>query len=238
MRLILCVCVCILFAFGLTAAATALPMGDENATADNASNVTIVSENMTENQTGNMTVAEVIGEEQNLTMLATALDAANLTIPLQTGGPYTVFAPTDEAFQALGNETIDQLFSNQTELEQILLYHVVEGNYTAEQLMNMTGGNQTDDGDIFSFLSGLFGGDNQTENATELQTLGGENLTITQENGQVMVNNASVVQADLNASNGVVHIIDQVLIPQNATVTGQTNMTQNQTAGNETGMTA
>ncbi len=231
MKQLLCACMCILFAFGLAAAVAAAPMGNESTPAGNESNVTVVSGNMTENQTGTMTVTDVIGQDQNLTMLSTALDAANLSMTLDTDGPYTVFAPTDEAFQALGNDTIDQLLGNQDQLEQVLLYHVVPGEYTAEQLMNMTGGNQTSGGDIFGFLSGLFGGGNQTGNATELQTLLGENLTITQENGQVMVNNATVVQADMTASNGVVHVIDVVLIPENMTLANQTmNQTQNMTA--------
>ncbi len=96
-----------------------------------------ISVNVTElttggNQTENMTVAEVIDEEQNLTILSTAINATNLTETLSTGGPYTVFAPDDAAFEALGNDTINQLLNNTDQLTAILQYHVVEGNYTTE----------------------------------------------------------------------------------------------------------
>ncbi|WP_164913743.1 fasciclin domain-containing protein, partial [Methanoculleus taiwanensis] len=204
------------------------------------------------NVTGNMTVVEVIDGEQNLTTLSAAINATNLTEPLSTGGPYTVFAPDDDAFDELGNETIEELLNDTENLTEILQYHVVEGNYTAEQLMemvqqNMTG-NQTMDGMGANMTQNqtMNQTDNMTQNQTMdqnmtgqqegvmLQTLLGENLTITlnQTTDELMVNNATVVTPDLNASNGVVHIIDQVLMPPNMTTGNQTmdNMTGNQTA--------
>ncbi|MDN7023860.1 hypothetical protein FGU65_02960 [Methanoculleus sp. FWC-SCC1] len=173
----------------ITAAATAVPMAEENGTQEN-----MTADRQAGNQTANMSVPDVIGQQENLTVFYDAINATNLTGALSIGGPYTIFAPTDEAFGALGNDTGN--------LTAVLQYHAVEGNYTAEQLLNMTAETTTG---------------NRTQNTTRpvmLQTLLGQNLTITQENGQVMVNNASVVQADLNARNGIVHSIDAVLMPE------------------------
>jgi uncharacterized surface protein with fasciclin (FAS1) repeats len=251
------------------------PTIGENATMDNVSNVTTMPGNATENQTvagnqtANMTIVEVIGQQQNLTILATAINETDLVGTLSAGGPYTVFAPTDEAFQALGNETVDALLNNTTRLTAILQYHVVEGNYTSQQLMellqqnmtrnqtmNVTGnqtanqtenmtrnqtmnvtGNQTTNqtGNMTQNQTMNMTGNqtmNQTENMTQqqaavmLQTLLGPNLTVSlnQSTGQLMVNNATVIMTDINASNGVVHVIDAVLIPPE-NVTGQVNQT-------------
>ncbi len=174
-------CMCILLSLMVPAIALAAPMGEEN--------VTVTPED--QEQMENVTIAAVIAQEENLTTLATAVNATNLTDTLDTGGPYTVFAPTDEAFQALGNETLGDLLNDTGTLGTILQYHVVEGNYTAEALLNMT----------------------QQQNMTMLQTLAGQNLTLKQVDGRLMVDNATVVQADLNASNGVIHAIDAVLTP-------------------------
>ncbi|RXE55350.1 hypothetical protein ABH15_11350 [Methanoculleus taiwanensis] len=232
---------CVLLIIGMVAVTSAIPMGSENATMGNESNATGAPGNQTMgNQTGNMTLVDVIQQDPNLTTLSTALDAANLTGALQTGGPYTVFAPDNAAFEALGNETVGTLLSNQDQLTAVLQYHVVAGEYTPEQLMNMTQQQNQTDGGIFGFLSGLFGGGqnetqnqtgNMTGNGTTLQTLLGENITVTQENGQLVLNNDTYVVQDINTSTGVLYVIDKVLIPPNMTIG---NMTGNQTMGNQT----
>ncbi len=146
--------------------------------------------------TGNMTgteadtVVQVIEGNQNLTVLARALNATNLTGNLSAGGPFTVFAPTDTAFAALGNGTVEELLNDTANATPILQYHIVPGLYTSQQLMNMT----------------------ETGNAT-LPTLLGENVTITREGGAILINNATVNATDINADNGIVHTIDAVLIP-------------------------
>jgi uncharacterized surface protein with fasciclin (FAS1) repeats len=118
------------------------------------------------------------------TLLA-ALDAAGLRQELESGGPYTVFAPTDAAFAALPAGTVESLLQNPQALQAVLLYHVVNGQVTSAQ------------------AAGL--------NAAP--TLNGGSLPIVQSGGQLQVGGATVVQADIQASNGIIHVIDRVLIP-------------------------
>ena len=118
--------------------------------------------------------------------MASALVNADLFGTLNEGGPYTVFAPTDEAFQALLDElgiSFRDLAGDTELLTSVLLYHVVEGEVTSDML-----------------------------EAGEVTTLNGATVTISLEDG-VTVNNANVVTADILATNGVVHIIDAVLVP-------------------------
>jgi uncharacterized surface protein with fasciclin (FAS1) repeats len=116
--------------------------------------------------------------------LVTAVQAAGLEQTLATGGPFTIFAPTDAAFAALPADTLDALLQDPDALKDILLYHVVSGEVLASQVVNLT-------------------------TATTLQ---GGTLTIDATSG-VRVNDATVVQTDVLASNGVIHVIDKVLIP-------------------------
>jgi uncharacterized surface protein with fasciclin (FAS1) repeats len=119
------------------------------------------------------------------TTLLAALDAAGLSDEVANGGPYTVFAPTDAAFAALPPGTVEGLLADPEALTAVLLYHVVAGEVTATQ------------------ASGL----------TSAPTLGGESLPIAQVGGDLQVGGATVIQADVFASNGVIHVIDAVLIP-------------------------
>lgn len=116
------------------------------------------------------------------------MQAAGLVDTLKEKGPYTVFAPTDEAFAKLPAGTVEDLLKpeNKEKLRAILLYHVVPGRVTAEQVMKVA----------------------------SVKTVNGEPLMIKVEDGKVMVNNATVVRADVEASNGVIHVIDTVLLPK------------------------
>lgn len=120
--------------------------------------------------------------------LATALQAAGLIDTLKGKGPYTVFAPTDEAFAKLPAGTVETLLKpeNKEKLKAILLYHVVAGQVTATQAMKLS----------------------------SAKTVGGQDVTISTKDGTVMVNDAKVVKADVIASNGVIHVIDTVLLPK------------------------
>jgi uncharacterized surface protein with fasciclin (FAS1) repeats len=120
------------------------------------------------------------------TTLATALQAADLADTLKGKGPFTVFAPTDEAFSKLPAGTVESLLKpeNKEKLKAILLYHVVSGDVTAAQVVKMS----------------------------SAKTVNGQNLKLTVDDGTVMVNNAKVVKADVPASNGVIHVIDTVLL--------------------------
>ncbi|MBF2076674.1 MAG: fasciclin domain-containing protein [Synechococcales cyanobacterium C42_A2020_086] len=134
-------------------------------------------------------VASVIDNNPSLSTLASAIDAAGLQETLEgDSASYTVFAPSDEAFAALPEETRQQLLlpENRETLRQLLLYHVVPGTVTSDQIQS-----------------------------GEVQTVAGESVEVQVDAAanQVRVNNASVTQPDLQASNGVVHIVDQVILP-------------------------
>lgn len=124
----------------------------------------------------------------NFNTLATALQAAGLADTLKGNGPFTVFAPTDEAFGKLPPGTVESLLKpeNKEKLKAILLYHVVSGDVTAAQVAQLT----------------------------SAKTINGQNLKLKVDDGTVMVNDAKVVKADVLASNGVIHVIDTVLLPK------------------------
>ncbi len=119
--------------------------------------------------------------------LATALEAAGLIDALKGDGPFTVFAPTDEAFAKLPEGTVESLLepANVDQLKAILTYHVVAGNLGSSEVVASAG-------------------------ATSLQ--GGE-LTFSANGDSVQINDAKVVSVDVEASNGVIHVIDSVLLP-------------------------
>ncbi|MGF1603106.1 MAG: fasciclin domain-containing protein [Thermosynechococcaceae cyanobacterium] len=118
--------------------------------------------------------------------LEAALEAAGLVETLKGDGPFTVFAPTDEAFAALPEGVVQELLKpeNKNQLAALLSYHVVPGKVMAADIK-----------------------------PGEVATEQGSNVTIAVEDGKVKVNNASVVSADLQASNGVIHVVDQVILP-------------------------
>jgi uncharacterized surface protein with fasciclin (FAS1) repeats len=130
-------------------------------------------------------IAEVAQEAGSFNTLLAAVDAAGLTETLSTGGPFTVFAPTDEAFAALPEGTVESLLQNTDALTNVLTYHVVSGKAMSSDVVNLD----------------------------SVATLQGQSLSIDTSNG-VRVNNARVILADIEASNGVIHVIDKVLIPQ------------------------
>jgi LPXTG-motif cell wall-anchored protein len=126
------------------------------------------------------------------TTLARALQAAGLVETLKGPGPYTVFAPTDAAFAKLPPGTLDSLLANPAQLRAVLTYHVVPGRVTAAQVAGLS-------------------------TATTVQ---GEPIRITATGGTVRINNATVTQADVMASNGVIHVVDTVLLPPSLPQTG------------------
>ena len=119
--------------------------------------------------------------------LVAAVEAAELVEALKGEGPFTVFAPTDEAFAKLPEGTVEDLLlpENREKLVGILKYHVVSGKVMAADVV-------------------------QVETA---ETLLGKNLTVTVEGETVMINGATVAKADVGCSNGVIHVIDTVLLP-------------------------
>jgi len=231
-------CVCILILLAIPFAVTAALVGDGNATMTPGN----VTGNTTGNMTENVTVAGYIAQDQNLTKLAEALNITGFSGMLNSGGPYTVFAPSNDAFNALGNDTVSQLFNDSASLTRVLQYQIVKGEYTSANLTAMAGNqteNQADNassGGISGIISGLFGGntaENTTGTAVTLQTLSDESLNVTVSNGVIMVENATVTMKDINTTNGVIQIVDQVLIPPGLSLTTTGNATG--TAENTTG---
>jgi uncharacterized surface protein with fasciclin (FAS1) repeats len=138
-------------------------------------------------------IVSLAGSSNSLTTLTSLLKTAGLTDILQQPGPYTVFAPTDQAFAALPAATLQQLQQpeNRDALIKILTYHVVPGAVSSSQLV-----------------------------AGELNTAENKpvNIQIDRANNQISVNNARVIQADVKASNGVIHAINQVLVPPDVNI--------------------
>ena len=119
--------------------------------------------------------------------LVAAVQAAELVETLKSKGPFTVFAPTDEAFSKLDKATLESLLKpeNKDQLVAILTYHVVAGKVMSTDIT----GNM------------------------EPATVNGSTINITLNNGKVMINDATVISADVDTDNGVIHVIDTVLIP-------------------------
>ena len=130
-------------------------------------------------------IVETAVAAEDFTTLTSLVEQAGLAETLSGEGPFTVFAPTDEAFAKVPQETLDALAADPEALKAVLLYHVVAGEARA------------------SDVAGL----------SSAETLNGESVELETTDGGVMVNDAMVVQADVTASNGVIHVIDEVLIP-------------------------
>lgn len=146
------------------------------------------------------TIAENAPNAKNLTTLVAAAKAAGLVDTLNGPGPYTVFAPTNEAFDALPKGTVEMLLKpeNKEKLKKVLLYHVVPANATAAAAMKMV----KDDGG--SHMAKTAEGESLTIKTS------GDKLTVT----DAMGGTATVTQADVIQKNGVVHVIDKVLMPK------------------------
>ena len=120
--------------------------------------------------------------------LAAALQAAGLVETLKGKGPFTVFAPTDEAFAKLPAGTVESLLrpENKAKLQAVLTYHVVPGSVGSSEVVKLK----------------------------SAKTVNGQKLKISTSGGNVMVDSATVVTADIVASNGVIHVIDSVVLPR------------------------
>ncbi|MCX7414396.1 MAG: fasciclin domain-containing protein [Planctomycetia bacterium] len=134
------------------------------------------------------TVVENAANNESFSTLVAAIKAAGLAETLSGSGPFTVFAPTNEAFKKLPAGTVEDLLKpeNKAKLVAILTYHVVPGTVKAKDVVNLK----------------------------EAKTVEGSNIAITVKDGAVMVNNAKVVKTDITSSNGVIHVIDTVILPK------------------------
>jgi uncharacterized surface protein with fasciclin (FAS1) repeats len=131
-------------------------------------------------------IVEIAISNPNFSTLVTAVQEAELVETLSGDGPFTVFAPTNEAFAKIPEETLNEILADKEQLTAILTYHVVAGKVMAEDVVNL-------------------------DSATTVQ---GSDVEIDVMGNSIMINNAEVVQTDIEASNGVIHVIDTVLIPQ------------------------
>ncbi len=133
-------------------------------------------------------IVDVAVENGSFTTLVAAVQAAGLVDTLKGDGPFTVFAPTDEAFAALPEGTVEMLLKpeNKDKLVAILTYHVVPGKIMAAEVMKLS----------------------------SAETVQGEAVMVAIDDGNVMINKAKVVIPDVKASNGVIHVIDAVLLPK------------------------
>jgi len=122
----------------------------------------------------------------NFTTLAKALQVAGLIDTLKGAGPFTVFAPTDEAFAKLPAGTVEALLKDPAKLKSILLYHVVAGRVPAKDVVKLK----------------------------SARTVQGSSARINVAAGKVMIDQANVVKTDIMASNGVIHVIDSVIVPK------------------------
>lgn len=132
------------------------------------------------------TIVAVASSNDNFSTLKAALEAAELTDTLAGQGPFTVFAPTNAAFEALGKEKLEALLKpeNKDKLIKVLTYHVVPGEVLSTDLKS-----------------------------GKTKTVEGGEVMVMVKDGKVKINNSQVTQADVKASNGVIHVIDTVLLP-------------------------
>ena len=131
------------------------------------------------------TIVEIAQENGNFTTLVAAVQEAGLVESLSGEGPFTVFAPTDAAFEALPEGALDELLADPEALKAVLTYHVVPGAVMSSDLSD----------------------------GMTATTVSGDDVTITIDGDAVMVEGATVTQADIEASNGVIHVIDTVIVP-------------------------
>ena len=148
------------------------------------------SDEMAEKEMMDKDIVDIAVEDGRFTTLVAAVEAAGLVDTLKSEGPFTVFAPTDDAFAALPEGTVEALLEDIPQLTNILLYHVVPGKVMAADVVQLDG----------------------QEAATALE---GKSIAIKIDGDKVMLNeDVMVIITDIEASNGVIHVVDAVLLPQ------------------------
>lgn len=138
-----------------------------------------------QNTVSTKTIAETASSDPQFSTLVTALQTAGLVDTLNGEGPFTVFAPTNEAFDKLPAGTLDALLKDPAKLKSILLYHVVSGNVKAADVVKLT----------------------------SAKTVEGQDVKISVDGSTVKVNDATVTKTDIETKNGTIHVIDTVLLP-------------------------
>lgn len=139
-----------------------------------------------ENKEPTKDIVTIAVESDKFNTLVKALTETGLVETLKGDGPFTVFAPTDDAFAKLPEGTVEALLKDKETLKSILLFHVVSGSVTSKQVVNLD----------------------------KAETLAGKNVKVKVNDDKVMINDSQVIAADIMATNGIIHIIDTVLIPE------------------------
>lgn len=133
-----------------------------------------------------MNLVEVAASSGSFNTLVTAVKAAGLVEILSSDGPFTVFAPSDDAFSLIPAEKLQQLLSDKEALRAVLTYHVVPGKVYAKEVMKLH----------------------------TAETVNGQSIQVRAEDGSVMIDEATVISVDIEATNGVIHVIDRVILPE------------------------
>ena len=162
-----------------------LAMNSGDDTKDNTSTTSQTSEPEDTTMNESMNIVGIASSDPQFSTLVTAVKAAGLVDTLSGDGPFTVFAPTNAAFDKLPAGTLDSLLKDPAKLKSILTYHVVSGNVKAADVVKLT-------------------------SAT---TVEGQDVSIMVDGSNVKVNDANVTKTDIAASNGTIHVIDTVLLP-------------------------
>lgn len=132
-----------------------------------------------------MDLLETAIEARVFKTLVKLLETTKLAEALSKSGPYTVFAPTDMAFSKIPKRDIEMLMKDGEKLQSILLHHVLQGEFSVEQLFK----------------------------SKDLKTMGGTALKTAKANGKQLIGNSVLVETDIKASNGIIHIVDSVILP-------------------------
>ena len=130
-------------------------------------------------------VPDIAAEDARLTELVNLLTSSGLIVTLKGHGPLTMFASTDAAFSALSGDTLERLRKDRQALKRVLLYHIVPDKITSAEAKKMT----------------------------RVKTMLGEDVSISHDGRTLMINDAKVIDQDIKASNGIIHVIDKVLLP-------------------------
>ncbi len=156
---------------------------------------------------GGQTIADIVSSDSQFSTLLDALNAAGLAEELSSGS-FTVFAPTNEAFEALPSEELNAILNDLDQLANLLQNHVVSGVYPASEITGFS----------------------------EVLMLNGQELSISTSGGSPMIGDATITETDIQASNGVIHVIDAVLLPSSmGSQTGGSATGGSETGGSMTG---
>ncbi len=150
-------------------------------------------------QSAKNNIVENAASIDDFSTLVTAVKAADLVDVLQSDGPFTVFAPTNDAFAKLPKETLSSLLKpeNKSALQKVLTYHVVKGNLMAADVLKAV---------------------KENKGKLSVKTVSGDNFTVTTKDGNVVIvdakgNTSTIVKTDVKSSNGVIHVLDTVILP-------------------------